>query len=197
VEQASSLFSSQAGGTPAPLWVNPTGFCAHSLHRVVAFSGVRLLTYAILDNHFHHLVHVPPAQPVDDTTFLDRLALLYPRPVVQALTDELRRRREEGSASAAETLKAPFVKRMYDLSLFMKTLKQRLTQSYNRRHGRKGTLWESRFKSVLTGGEGAVAAVAAYITSMPCGPAWWTIPRTTVSVAMRKRWPVAAKHRPA
>ena len=133
------------------------------LHRVVAFSGVRLLTYAILDNHFHLLVHVPPAQPVDDATFLDRLALLYPRPVVQTLTDELRRRREEGSTSAAETLKAPFVKRMYDLSLFMKTLKQRLTQSYNRRHGRKGTLWESRFKSVLTGGEGAVVAVAAYI----------------------------------
>ena len=40
------------------------------LHRVVAFSGVRLLTYAILDNHFHLLVHVPPAQPVDDATFL-------------------------------------------------------------------------------------------------------------------------------
>jgi putative transposase len=40
----------------------------------------------------------------------------------------------------------------------------RITQSYNRRHGRKGTLWEERFKSLLVGGsEGALSAVAAYI----------------------------------
>ncbi len=30
VGQAFSLFSKQAGGTPAPLWANPTGFCGNS-----------------------------------------------------------------------------------------------------------------------------------------------------------------------
>ena len=45
-----------------------------------------------------------------------------------------------------------FTDRMYDLSEFVKTLKQRFTQSYNRRHGRKGTLWEERYKSILVEG---------------------------------------------
>ena len=57
---------------------------------------------------------------------------------------------------------------MYDLSEFEKTLKQRITQSYNRRHGRKGTLWEERFKSVLVEGSAdALATVAAYIDLNP------------------------------
>lgn len=53
---------------------------------------------------------------------------------------------------------------MYNVSQFMKTLKQQVTQSYNRRHGRKGTLWEERFKSLLVQGRmGTLGAVASYI----------------------------------
>ncbi|HNT98843.1 MAG TPA: transposase [Elusimicrobiales bacterium] len=133
------------------------------LHRVVAFSGVHLLTYAILDNHFHLLVQVPLPQTVDDATFLARMALLYPAQIVKTYTDHLGQLRAEQNHVGAERLKAPFVRRMYSLSLFMKTLKQRLTQSYNQRHGRKGTLWEARFKSLMTEGAGSLAAVAAYI----------------------------------
>jgi hypothetical protein len=40
--------------------------------------------------------------------------------------------------------------------------------SYNGRHGRTGTLWEDRFKSVLVeNSESAKAAVAAYIDLNP------------------------------
>jgi hypothetical protein len=51
----------------------------------------------------------------------------------------------------------------------MKTFKQRATQSYNTRHGRKGTLWEERFKSILIQGHSgnALATVAAYIDLNP------------------------------
>jgi hypothetical protein len=35
---------------------------------------------------------------------------------------------------------------MWDVSAFMKLLKQRFTQWFNRQRGRKGTLWEERFK---------------------------------------------------
>jgi len=60
---------------------------------------------------------------------------------------------------------------MCDLSEFMKTLKQRVSQSYNKRHNRKGTVWEARFKSILiqpgshryNGKKHPLAAVAAYI----------------------------------
>jgi hypothetical protein len=57
---------------------------------------------------------------------------------------------------------------MYDLSAFVKTLKQRYSMSYNGRHDRSGTLWEDRFKSVLVeNSESAKAAVAAYIDLNP------------------------------
>jgi putative transposase len=43
-------------------------------------------------------------------------------------------------------------------------LMQRFTQDYNRRHGRRGTLWEDRFKSILVEGTAdALSTMAAYI----------------------------------
>jgi hypothetical protein len=38
---------------------------------------------------------------------------------------------------------------MYDLSEFVKTLKQKYTQWHNKRHNREGTLWSQRFKSIM------------------------------------------------
>ena len=50
----------------------------------------------------------------------------------------------------------------------MKLLKQRVTQGFNARHERTGTLWEDRFKSVLVEGAGqALATMAAYIDLNP------------------------------
>jgi putative transposase len=50
----------------------------------------------------------------------------------------------------------------------MKTLKQRFSRYYNRKHERKGTLWEERFKSVLVDSAGvALATMAAYIDLNP------------------------------
>jgi hypothetical protein len=70
--------------------------------------------------------------------------------------------RQGGHQEAAELVKAPFVRRMYDLAEFMKALKQRVSISYNRRHARVGTLWEERYKSVLVDGSpGGLSAVAA------------------------------------
>jgi len=73
--------------------------------------------------------------------------------------------RQEKHDQAAELLKAQYTYRMFDISEFMKTFKQRLSQSYNARHGRKGVLWEERFKSILIQGRTghALATVAAYI----------------------------------
>ena len=57
--------------------------------------------------------------------------------------------------------------RMGDLSEFMKTFKQRVTQWYNRELGHEGTLWCGRFKSVLLEKDDAVRAVANYIHCNP------------------------------
>ena len=134
------------------------------MHSAAVFSGVQVLTYAVLDNHFHILLHVPAAAPLSDEQFVSRLGALYRPNRVAKLAEQLAELRSRGQAAEAERLKGPYLARMHDLSGYMKTLKQRFSQSYNRRHGRKGTLWEERFKSILIEGEqGALSAVAAYI----------------------------------
>ena len=128
------------------------------------FSGCRVLAHTVLDNHFHVLLHVPKREEMDDTELFHRLGFLYGKQEVETIRAMLRSFLEQGLEHAAGQLRAKYLQRMYDLSEFVKTLKQRYSQSYNRRHGRKGTLWEERFKSVLIGGhEGALHAVAAYI----------------------------------
>lgn len=135
------------------------------MRRVEAFCAVQVLTYAIMDNHFHILLHVPQRRQVSDAELLSRMAQLYDSTIVSNLELELRSRREQGLNEAAEALKAEYTYRMYDISEFMKTFKQRFTQSYNLRHDRKGTLWEERFKSILLQGRSghALAAIAAYV----------------------------------
>ena len=57
---------------------------------------------------------------------------------------------------------------MGDLSQYLKELKQRFSQWHNLRQGRRGTLWEERFKSVLIGADGsALSTIAAYIDLNP------------------------------
>jgi putative transposase len=52
---------------------------------------------------------------------------------------------------------------MWNVSGFMHGVKQRFTQWYNGRKGRKGTLWEDRFKGVVVEGAGqALGAMVAY-----------------------------------
>jgi putative transposase len=132
-----------------------------------AFCGVQVLTYALMSNHFHLLVEVPVQGPLSDHEFLRRLRALYSAGRVRELERELRQRRALSDAQA-EAFKEEYRYRMGDVSEFLKTLKQRFTQWYNARHGRRGTLWEERFKSVLVEGRGPVlATMAAYIDLNP------------------------------
>jgi len=138
------------------------------LRAVEGYSGVQILTYAILSNHYHALLYVPEKQVVEDGEFSRRLLFLYDKTVVENLASHIAGLRKSGQNEAAEAVKAPYVRRMYDLAEFMKALKQRVSISHNRRHGRVGTLWEERYKSVLVeGSPGGLSAVAAYIDLNP------------------------------
>ena len=132
------------------------------------FCGVRILTYAILTNHFHIVVQVPFRQDVSDHDLVWRIRRLYGPTYAENVESHLLGLRRAGEHREAERLKGSFTHRMYDLSEFMKTLKQRYTQWYNRRKGRKGTLWEQRFTSVLVEGKtNALRMVAGYVDLNP------------------------------
>ena len=138
------------------------------MRRLEAFSGVRVLTYALMSNHFHLLCQVPPAEPLSELELLERIQAGYGRQRRQALERQLARWAEPAQgAGQSQQLLEPYRRRLYDLSSFFKELKGRFAQWYNRRHERYGVLWAERFKSVLLEGGQAVAAVAAYIELNP------------------------------
>lgn len=135
-----------------------------TLRAVEGFSGTQVLTWSVLDNHFHVLLHVPGRQDVADEELVRRLLFLYDKTRVGNLAAYLASLRAGGQDEAAELFKKQYTCRMYSLAEFGKTLKQRVSFSYNRRHRRKGTLWEERFKSVLVDGSpGTLTRMAAYI----------------------------------
>lgn len=128
------------------------------------FCGVRVLTYALMGNHFHVLVEVPVRGDIQMSELLRRAGRLYSKAFVADLAIRL----AQTHPDEAERLRARFIRRMGDVSEFIKTLKQRFTQWYNRRHKRRGTLWEERFRSVLVEGRGhALLTMAAYIDLNP------------------------------
>ena len=123
-----------------------------------AFCGVRVVTYCVMSNHFHVLVEVPkrPVETMSDKELLrlvERLSGTAGRGTTRQMLEQLRR---QGHHEAADEYKDGFLGRMWDVSWFMKLLKQRFTQWFNHERGRKGTLWEERFKSVLVEGAGTI-----------------------------------------
>ena len=132
---------------------------------VADFCGVEILTYAILSNHFHILVHVPKKQPVGDTELLRRYEVLHPYPTPhQAARLEAIQQLLAANGPEAERWRKRQQALMGDISAFMKLVKQRFSIWFNARHDRFGTLWAERFKSVLLEPGGRVlATVAAYI----------------------------------
>ncbi len=140
----------------------------HILRKAEVFSGVRVLTYAILSNHFHVLLDVP-AQPVlDDTELLRRIGSLYGSLEAERYKQRWEDWRTGGLGQLAEREQDVLRRRMGDISPFMKLLKQCYSISFNRRHSRTGTLWEGRYASLLVEGESrALSTVAAYIDLNP------------------------------
>jgi len=138
------------------------------IHQVADFSGVNILTYCLMKNHFHVLIRVPQGQ-VSDKELMRRYRVLYPRPTTYETANaaEMQRKLETGGEEA-EAIRARLLARMGDVSAFMKTLKQRFSTWFNKTHERYGPLWSDRFKSVLVEGKGnALETMAAYIDLNP------------------------------
>jgi putative transposase len=135
------------------------------------FCGVRVRTYCILSNHFHLLVEVParPKTLPDPEVLLQRLAALTcAGRSVEGVRQQIQTFRDRGDAEGEKAFWERFCAPMWDVSQFMKLLKQRFSQWYNRTHKRKGTLWEERFCSVLLEpGSAAELTMTTYIDLNP------------------------------
>ena len=124
------------------------------LHKVAGFCGVSVITYSVMDNHFHLLLKVPPQaarEGLSDDELVRRFRLLY---------GDGRTRFMPISAEALEMILAAdgvdaviwrkaLKARMHDLPMLMKLLKQRFSKWYNATRKVKGTLWADRYRSTL------------------------------------------------
>ena len=138
------------------------------MHRAADFSGVDVITYVVMDNHFHQCVKIPEREgEVPESEILRRVGVLYGKDRRDALERRLAGCREEGDDAAADAELAKLRSRMGDLSEFMKTFKQRVSQWYNSNYGHEGTLWGGRFKSVLVEDGRYLRNLVAYIHGNP------------------------------
>ena len=146
-------------------------FLRKTLYKVAFFCGVEVITYALMTDHFHILIMVPPkSTSVSEDEVIARVAILYGFEKSQWLKNKLEFFRETGRMPEAEELLNSYRYRMDDVSEFMKCLKSRITIYYNHKFGRDGTLWEHRFNSIILEDLPNVSllrAVAAYIDLNP------------------------------
>jgi hypothetical protein len=129
-----------------------------------------------MSNHFHILVRVPEGTPdLSDEELVERVGALNGNQAAKDLQWLLGNLREQDpSGRSADQIKARYFARMHDVSEFLRELKGRFAQWYNRLHDRYGVLWAERFKSVLVESDStqpdapeALTTMAAYIELNP------------------------------
>ena len=115
----------------------------------------------------------PVAFTLPDGEMEARLAALYGPACARRVLDSWARLRAEGGAAAAESAKSAYCRRMYNLSQFVKTVKERLARRVKghllRRHGivQAGHVFEDRFHSGVVQASRANPLVQLYIDYNP------------------------------
>lgn len=139
-----------------------------------SFCGVKVLAYCVMSNHFHILLEIPPQveteemrQELSDEVFLAKLSGIYSAAHVKEVKRCMQLLNKNQATKAMRELKAKYTYRMGSMPEFMKSLKQRFSRWYNKRHGRRGTLWEERYSATAVSAGSAARMVAAYIDLNP------------------------------
>ncbi|MGK0189469.1 MAG: putative transposase [Verrucomicrobiales bacterium] len=141
------------------------------LFKQLKFSGLRVIAWCFMGNHFHLLLEIPDRETamacLSEEDIIGRLSCFSGEHATKLLLGEVADCRRLGNVAGLNRIAEKVGKRLFDLSMFMKELKLKMTLAYNFTHGRRGTLWEGRFKSLVVAAEEAVRAVAAYIDLNP------------------------------
>ena len=133
--------------------------------------GVEVLTFCLMSNHFHLLVRVPH-HPEGLDVPLDLILARMERAVGEHAMKLIRRDlafwETLGNHAAIEEWRQRQMKQMYSLSDFIGCVKQRFTRWHNAKTGRRGTIGEERFGSVVVEEEErALRTMSAYIDLNP------------------------------
>jgi REP element-mobilizing transposase RayT len=142
------------------------------MRRMERFSGVEVLTYAVMGNHFHLLVRVPEREKFlkkflngskaeKEGRLFEHLKLLYSRAYLKQLEAELQIMKDKKLNDLYDKTITGYLERLCSLKHFMKELKERFSRWFNKRHERRGTLWQERYRSLLVEDGEALRTMAA------------------------------------
>ena len=143
---------------------------ARLLFHQARFAGIEILSYCIMSNHVHLLARISPIDTLPDETLLKRYRDYYGVEKVPQSTYSVNELEAilAGGGPEAEAARQRILARMGDLSSFMRELKQRFTIWYNHKHENQGTIWASRYKSLIVENAAeSLTRVAAYIDLNP------------------------------
>ena len=148
----------------------------HILINLLDFCGLEAVSWCCMSNHFHILLTVPGEEhaaglrdEISEDDLFTRMRGSFSKQYIREVQWRVAHAREEMQNEAwAQDIVSRMKGQMFDLSKFMHMLKRRFSVWYNKKHGRRGTLWEERFGSVLIeDSEDALRTMAAYIDLNP------------------------------
>ena len=138
------------------------------LRRVEDFSGVIVLAYAIMSNHFHIFIYVPEPEELGDDEILRRINVLYRDASLSQVLGEWTRLKDEEEkllerarptgkyVSRFGEYRKSFLKRMWNSSEFMRVSISSDPSSSSEPGERRNLA--SECLGLVTGGTGAVIA---------------------------------------
>jgi putative transposase len=144
--------------------------------RLLQFCGLEAVSWCCMSNHFHILLTVPGEEraaelreKISEEQLFQRMKIAFSDQYISEVQWRVKHAREEMKNEAwAQDILNRLKTQMFDLSKFMQMLKRRFSAWHNKKHGRRGTLWEERFGSVLIeDSEDALRTMATYIDLNP------------------------------
>ena len=123
---------------------------------VAVFSGVKIEAHCMMDNHFHLVIKVmKPEKALTDYEIADRIRAIKKKEVAEAFLCSVMAYQAMGREDLVEAEREKWLRRMHDVSEFVKTYKETVTRIYKKDHEYVGSIWSGRFKSTLIENSGA------------------------------------------
>ena len=141
---------------------------AELARKAAEFSGVELVAFAAMDNHYHILCKVTrTGDPVSQDEVVRRVGVLKGAKAAESLAEHWRELAAAGFDATLESELGRYRARMNDISEFMKTMKELYAIWYNREYDYSGSIWSGVFKSTMVEGGRYLEYCRRYIMMNP------------------------------
>ena len=141
---------------------------AELARKAAEFSGIKIVAFAAMDNHYHILCKVTrTGEPIPQEEIVRRVGVLKGAKAAESLAAHWRDLAAAGFDATLESELDRYRVRMNDISEFMKTMKELYAIWYNREYGYSGSVWSGVFKSTMVEGGRYLEYCRRYIMMNP------------------------------